>query len=107
MKYVEANFYFKDNTTLKVKSNSGVYNNKTLDMSFYDNIKADYENSELTAEKAEYSNLKSFLIITNNVKIKDSRGSMIADKLLFDIKKQVLNISSINDKKVNANIDLK
>ncbi len=32
---------------------------------------------------------------------------MVADKLLFDIKKQKLNIASFNDGKVNANINLK
>ena len=32
---------------------------------------------------------------------------MFADKLLFDIKKQTLNISSFNNNKINANINLK
>ena len=34
MKFVEAIFYFKDDTVLNVKSNEGIYNNKTLDMKF-------------------------------------------------------------------------
>ena len=32
---------------------------------------------------------------------------MFADKLLFDIKKQKLNITSFNNNKINANINLK
>ena len=107
MKSVEAMFYFKDDTTMRVMSSEGIYNNKTLDMIFTNNVKAFYEGSELLAEKAEYSNLKSFLTITKNVIVKDIRGTMFADKLLFDIKKQKLNISSINDNKINANINLK
>ena len=107
MKFVEAIFYFKDDTILNVKSDNGIYNNKTLDMSFYNNLHADYENSNLTAGRVEYSNLNSFLVISDKVKIKDYKGTLVADKLLFDIKKQILNISSINDKKVNANVDLK
>lgn len=107
MKFVEAIFYFKDDTILNVKSDNGIYNNKTLDMSFYNNLHADYENSKLTAGRVEYSNLNSFLVISDKVKIKDYKGTLVADKLLFDIKKQILNISSINDKKVNANVDLK
>ena len=107
MKSVEAMFYFKDDTTMRVVSREGIYNNKTLDMIFTNNVKAFYEGSELLAEKAEYSNLKSFLTITKNVIVKDIRGTMFADKLLFDIKKQKLNISSINDNKINANINLK
>ena len=70
-------------------------------------MKAFYENSELYADKAEYSNSKSFLVITNNVRVKDTRGTMLADKLLFDIKKQKLNIASFKDSKINANMNLK
>ena len=107
MKFVEAFFYFKDGTVLKIKSDSGVYNNKTLDMKFDGNVIAKYEGSELFAQKAEYSNSKSFLMISNNVKVMDYRGTMFADKLFFDIKKQTLNIASTKDGKVNANINLK
>ena len=107
MKLVEAFFYFKDGTVLKIKSDSGVYNNKTLDMKFDGNVIAKYEGSELFAQKDEYSNSKSFLMISNEVKVKDYRGTMFADKLFFDIKKQTLNIASTKDGKVNANINLK
>ena len=107
MSSVEAIFYFKDNAILKVWSKKGKYNNKTLDMLFRENVKGFYEGSELYAEKAEYSNSKSFLTITEKVKIKDIKGTMFADKLLFDIKKQTLNIASFNDNKINANMKLK
>ena len=107
MKSVEAIFYFKDGTILNVKSEDGIYNNKTLDMQFNRNVKATYEGSELLAQKAEYSNSKSFLIISEKVKVNDIRGSMLADKLYFDIKKQTLSIASTEENKVNANINLK
>ena len=67
MKKVHATFYFKDNTVLNVFSKSGIYNNKTLDMIFNEDVKAFYENTELFAEKAEYSNSKSFLTISENL----------------------------------------
>ncbi len=107
MRYVDAKFYFKDDTILYIVSNEAIYNNKTLDIIFFGDVKADYEGSELFAQKAEYSNSDSFLTISDNVKVKDIRGSMFADKLLFDIKKQTLNIASSNEKKVNAKVDLK
>ncbi len=107
MKMVEAIFYFKDGTILNVKSNTGIYNNKSLDMKFYGDVLAKYEGSELFAQKAEYSNSKSYLIISDDVKIKDFRGTMVAEKLLFDIKKQTLNIASSKDGKINANVNLK
>ena len=107
MKSVQATFYFKDDTVLNVWSDEGEYNNQTLDMKFRGSVKAIYENSTLYAGQADYSNSKSFLIISNNVKIDDIRGKIVADKLLFDIKKQKLNIASFNDGKINANIRLK
>ncbi len=107
MKFVEAIFYFKDDTVLNVSSNSGTYNNKTLDMNFKGDVVATYEESQLFAEKAEYSNSESFLKISNKVKIEDFRGTMFADDLFFDLKKQTLNIASFNDSKINANINLK
>ncbi len=106
MKSVDAIFYFKDNTVLYIRSDKAVYNNKTLDMSFSENVKAKYEGSELNAENAEYSNTQSFLKITNNVRIKDMRGNMIADELIFDIKDKKLNISSFGNNKINTKLKL-
>ena len=106
MSGVDAVFYFKDDTILKVKSNFGVYNNRTLDIDFKDEVIAKYLESELFADKASYSNSQSFLSISENVKIKDIKGAMFADKLLFDIKKKKLNITSFENNKINTRISL-
>ena len=106
MKFVDAVFYFKDDTTLYVKSDTGTYNNKTLDMKFKDNVNANYLSSELFADKATYSNSKSYLSIDENVRVNDIKGNLIADKLLFDLKKQKLDITSFNNGKINANVRL-
>ena len=104
---VEANFYLKDNTVLKITSEYGKYNNKTLDMYFYDNVNADYMGSLLNAQKAEFSNQNSNLMISDNVKLEDKRGTLFADKLFFDIKKQTLNVTALENNKINANIQVK
>ena len=107
MKSVTSIFYFKDGTVLNVSSETGVYNNKSLDILFSGEVKASYIESKLFADKAQYSNSEGFLKITKNVIIEDSRGTMIADELLFDIKKKTLNISSKDDKKINTNVNIK
>tara|TARA_B100000941_G_scaffold290586_1_gene273696 strand:+ start:1028 stop:1633 length:606 start_codon:yes stop_codon:yes gene_type:complete len=107
MKFVEAKFYFKDKTILYIFSDKAIYNSKSLDITFFGSIKADYAGSKLTAEKAEYSNSKSYLIVSDDVKINDIRGSMVADKLLFDIKKQTLEIASKDEENINTNINIK
>ena len=106
MKNVHAIFYFKNDTVLNIWSDRGIYNNKNLDMKFENNVKAKYLESDLTAEKAEYSNSKSYLTIYENVKVDDIRGNLVADKLLFDITKKKLDITSFNDGKINANVKL-
>ena len=103
---VNATFYFKDNTILYIWSDKGIYNNKNFDMQFSENVKAEYLDSKLFAEKANYSNTENYLSIYENVRIDDIRGNLIADKLLFDINKQNLAITSFNDGKINANVKL-
>ena len=104
---VEAYFYFKDNTVLKIVSDYGKYDNKNLDMYFYDNIVADYMDSVLYAQKAVFSNQNSNLTISEKVKLEDKRGTLYADKLFFDIKNQTLNVTALDNNKINANINLK
>ena len=101
---VKAIFYFKNNKNLIIDSNSCIYNNKTLDMIFKENIKASFDKSVLYANSAEYSNLKGLVTISDKVKIIDYRGNLNADKLLFDLKTQTLNIASNNKKNINAKI---
>ena len=107
LKLVKATFYFKDDTVLNVYSDTGNYNNINLNMNFYGNVKATYENSDLYAQRAEYSNSKSMLLISEEVEVQDSRGTLFADKLIFDIDNQKLNIVSNKNNKINTNINLR
>ncbi len=104
LKAVDAIFYFKENKILKVSSDFGKYNNQTLDMTFEKNVLANYDGSTLNAEKAQYLNSKSYIIINENVKINDIRGSMNADKLVLDMNKNKLDISSTKREKIKTNI---
>tara|TARA_A100001015_G_scaffold312975_1_gene419194 strand:+ start:1584 stop:2189 length:606 start_codon:yes stop_codon:yes gene_type:complete len=104
LRTVDATFYFKDNKILKVSSDFGRYNNKTLDMYFEKNVLANYDGNTLNAGKAEYLNSKSYIIINDNVTINDVKGSINADKLVFDLNKNKLDISSSSKNKIKANI---
>ena len=63
--------------------------------------------SKLFAQKAEYFNSKNYIEISENVRVKSDEGKLYAEKLFLDIKEETLNISSSNDEKVNAVINLK
>ena len=71
MRSTTAIFYFKDGTVLNISSDTGLYNNKTLDMEFEENVKAIYKNNQLYAGKANFMNSKGLLTITEEVKIND------------------------------------
>ena len=104
MNKVDALFYFKDGTVLKVKSKKGIYNNKTLDIKFKESVKANYQESSLYANEANYSNSESYLSISGNVKIKDIRGEIFADDLFFDLNNHTVDIKSSRENNVKANI---
>ena len=106
MKFVDAVFYFKDDTILTINSEFGTYNNKTLDMVFEKNVKANYQDSELYGDKIVYLNTGRTLEISENVILNDIRGTMSADNLLFDLETKKLDISSYNNK-INTNLNIK
>ena len=102
MKGVTANFYFKDGSILKISSKLGVYNNKTLDMKFSGSIVANYRNSVLYANSAEYLNSEGSLEILGDVNFVDSKGKLNAESLIFDLKKQSVEIDSKNNSYINT-----
>ena len=107
MKSVEATFYFKDNSQLKIFSDRGFYNNKTLDIKFKKNIRAEHNESRLFSQSAEFSNSNELIIISDKVEIFDKRGNIKADKLLFDLKNQTLDVTSFDESLINASVNLK
>ena len=106
LKGVNYIFYLKDGTILKVSSNLGLYNNKTLDMKFRDKVLMTYDNSTLEADNAEYSNSGNYLKINNSVKVKSDLGNVFADELFFDLQNKKLNINSFENNNIKANIKI-
>ncbi len=104
MNIVKATFYFKDGTVLYVNSDEGIYNNKTLDMIFKENVNLNYENHFLNADNAEFLNTKNELNIWGNVFGEGTKGKIVADKLNFDLTKQTLDISMFANEQINVNL---
>ena len=104
MKIMSVIFYFKDGTILKVNSDYGTYNNKTNDMEFRNNVKAEYEENYLFAENLDFFNTKNSLSIYGNVRSESIQGNIVADSLNFDLLKQTLDISMFSEKQVNVKI---
>jgi len=104
MQIMDAKFKFKDGTTLYVRGDWGIYNNKTNDIKFRENIKATYLDSTLYADNLDFLNSKNLLNIYKNVRTYGPDGSIIADNLNFNLSDKTLDVSMFDSDMVNVKL---
>ena len=105
MKNVVANFYLKDGTLLRIISDDGLYNNKTLDMIFIDNVKTTYLSNILISNQLDYSNTNGKLLASGNVQgTSVEKGTFFADNVEYDLTNKTLDFSMLGNKKVNVKV---
>ena len=104
MKDVLARFTFKDGSILIVRSKTGLFNNKSLDMFFTDNVNSEYNKHILYSNNIDYLNTKSLLKVYGNVSGSGPKGKINAENLNFDLKNKTLDISAIENSQVNVNL---
>ena len=97
-------FYFKDNTVLKVVGDNGHYNNKTYDMEFRENVRAEYLTNYLLSDSFVYSNTDGKLTISGNVRGESIQGDVYADNVVYDLNEKILDLSMLDEKQVNVKI---
>ncbi len=101
-------FYFKDGTTLEVRSKKGVYNNVTLDISFSKNVSMFYMDNSLFSDKADYKNEENRLYVEGNVRSESPKGNFTSDKLNFDFTDKTVKVSMHQEnERVNVKTNLK
>ena len=103
MNGVDAVFYFKDGTELYVTSKKGVYNNKTNDIQFKQEVSSKYLDNLITSENLDFFNSKNLLEVYGNVKGTSGKGTILADNLKIDILKKTLDIKN-KDNLIDVNI---
>jgi len=104
MKIMSAIFYFKDGSVLKIEGDYGTYNNRSNNMKFRKNIKAEHKDSYLFADNLDFLNTENLLTIYGNVRTESIQGNIMADNLEFDISKQTLDISMFSKKQINVKL---
>ena len=97
-------FFFKDGTALKIIGDYGTYNNILHDMTFRENIIAEYENNYLYANNLDYFNSKRKLNIFGEITGDNNVGNIMADKLSIDLDKEKLDISMFDEEKIKVKI---
>ena len=102
---VVAAFYLKDGEVLQVTSDTGLYNNITLDMKFENNVKATYLTDTLISDQLIYSNSNAKLLVSGNVRGESiDRGEFFADNLEYNLANKTLNFSMFGSNQVNIKI---
>ena len=101
---MNASFYFKDGTILEVSGKKGVYNNKTNDMSFRDEVKVVQAENQISADNLDYFNLKRLINIYGNVVGKSLDGNFSSDILNLNIDDQSVDFLMNNDNQVKINL---
>ena len=101
---MNATFYFKDGKILKVSGKTGVYNNKTNDMKFRDNVKVVQAQNRIFADNLDYFNLKRKIKIYGNVKGKSLDGNFTSDILNLSIDDQSIDFLMNNNEQVKINL---
>ena len=102
---MNAIFYFKDGTILKVSGNNGVYNNKTNDMQFREEVKVVQAENQITADNLDYFNLKRLINIYGNVVGKSLDGNFSSDILNLNIDDQSVDLLMNNKNQVKINLE--
>lgn len=101
---MNASFYFKDGTILKVSGKKGVYNNKTNDMKFREEVKVVQAENQISADNLDYFNLKRLINIYGNVVGKSLDGNFSSDILRLNINDQSVDFLMNNNNQVKINL---
>ncbi len=101
---MHATFYFKDGTILKVSGKNGVYNNKTNDMKFREEVKVVQSENQITADNLDYFNLKGLINIYGNVVGKSLDGNFSSDILNLNTVDQSVDFLMNNNDQVKINL---
>ena len=87
---MKATFYFKGGKILKIFGDKGMYNNKTNDMKFRENVEVTQGINIIKADNLDYFNLEKKINVYGNVEGKSLDGNFTADNLILNVEAKQL-----------------
>tara|TARA_B100000575_G_C23100318_1_gene634796 strand:- start:84 stop:620 length:537 start_codon:yes stop_codon:yes gene_type:complete len=102
---MNATFYFKDGKILTVSGKKGMYNNKTNDMEFRDEVKVVQAENKIFADNLDYFNVKKLIKVYGNVVGKSLDGNFTSDILNLNIDNQSIDFLMNNSEQVKINLN--
>ena len=104
MEGMKAIFYFKDGTILQVSGKKGIYNNKTNDMEFREEVKVTQADNQIKADNLDYFNSKGLINVYGDVEGKSLDGNFTSDILNININNQSIDFLMKNNNQVKINL---
>ena len=89
---------------LKVSGKTGIYNNKTNDMQFRDEVKVLQDRNSIFADNLDYFNLKRLIKVYGNVRGESLDGNFTSDILNLNIDDQSVDMLMNNYEQVKINL---
>ena len=81
-----------------------MYNNKTNDMKFRENVEVTQGINIIKADNLDYFNLEKKINVYGNVEGKSLDGNFTADNLILNVEDQTVDFSMNNDGQVKVNL---
>ena len=103
MQKVIAIFIDKNNEPLTITSNMAIYNNSNYNTNFIDNVKVNYNNNTILADKMDIDFSENLITIYENVNYEGLQGIITADYVKIDlITKKIQIYMNSKDEKVKV-----
>ena len=99
-----ATIEMNDGRNIVITSDNGIYNKKTYDCFFINNVKATDGETILLSDNIDLLASQDTAAIYNNVILKSNKGSLLADKIEYDFETKYYKVSMFEDKRVKVKL---
>ena len=104
MNEMTVTLHMQNGKVVIITSDKGNYNKINYDCFFEGNVKAIDDETIITADKLDLLATEDYAVAYNNVVLVNNQGSLNADKVKYDFKKEHYHVSMFNNEKVKINL---
>ena len=98
LKKVKATIKLKNKSNIYIYSEFARYDSKNYNTFFYDNVRGNYENNNITCDNLDLLIKDNLAILYNNVNIMSNNSTANADEIILNLLNGNINIKMFNQK---------
>ena len=98
LKKVKATIKLKNKSNIYIYSEFARYDSKNYNTFFYDNVRGNYENNNITCDNLDLLIKDNLAILYNNINIMSNNSSAIADQIVLDLSSGDIDIKMFDKK---------